>query len=293
MALSLTEEGLKMNESTDGTSRGEFLARGAGLAGLAAGAGVLASGLVGRTDTARAGELFPAFSTAAVADAWFYDDLIGRSTDAIMGMHVATSGTGAGWTAANTQGRFGVWTGGTGTTSSGLAELQTQVGAAPYPISLRVPGIYLRLGAFVRIPTLSTSGQRFWVGVGFGRATGTRKCLFRYKDDVNGGKWQAYVTDDAGTAWTAQDTGITVTAGTWYQLEIDVYEIGGGDYGAEFYVDGIPVCAFDEPGAGSDTIPNNGWMGVGIEKTVGTTERTVDVDAYWFNASTSRYVVGA
>jgi hypothetical protein len=282
-----------MKRKTNGpmaTSRGRFLAG----AGSVLGAGALARALGLHSEEAKANDTFPAWGWNALfeydAEVWFYDDLFTSASGPLMGMEPAGIGTGAGWTSPNEAGRFGVWVGGTGSTSSGRAELRTMIGSAPFPIPLRMPDTWMRIGALVKVPTLSTSGQRFWVSFGLARpGAANRHCLFRYRDDVNGGKWQAYVSNDAGTAWTPQDTGISVVAGTWYQLEITFYEFQAGSFGAEFWIDGTARAAFDEPGGGSNTLPSDSYMVVGIEKTVGTTERTLAVDAYWLDAMPRRH----
>lgn len=204
----------------------------------------------------------------------------------------------------------GILTLGTGTTAGGYAGLRGADTAGTIPLKTG----RIRVGWLVRIPTLSTGTQRFATGAGLntvvgGTAAKTGKgAYFYYKDDVNSGKFQAVVCDDIGNIVTA-DTGVTVEAGTWYMLEVEItstthqatYTIGPdtvtieeGLYTATFFLNDEEVASIT-PYVGSYYIGRRYFAkfsspGVAIEKTVGTTERTMDVDfGYVYGEIASRY----
>lgn len=216
------------------------------------------------------------------------DDFLGDPT--VPGvMRPVVSGTGAGWSAPQEAGRYGVWKGTTGSTSSGRAELAGAIGSAPFPVPVQPHGSQpggFRLGALVKVPILSTSAQRFAVTVGLGRFTSTQRALHvRYSDDLNGGAWElAWQPDGSATFATdpLDDGGaVAVVAGAWYEIEILVGVPGSGLVWV--LVNGVAKAqlAMSIPDA---NWPTTGWPNVGIEKRAGTTARELDVDAYWFAA---------
>jgi hypothetical protein len=137
---------------------------------------------------------------------------------------------------------------------------------------------YWRAESEVRIPTLSVAAQRFIVRAGFIEQSinsdGSDGCFFKYSDNVNNvpaAKWQGVCL--SGGSSTVCDSGITVNAATWYRLTVVVNAAGTS---ADFRINGTSACTVIA------TIPTTAGhvtgRGVSIQKTVGTTDRDLDVD---------------
>lgn len=77
-----------------------------------------------------------------------------------------------------------------------------------------------------------------------------RGMLFRYSDDINGGRFQAVVRQSADVE-TLFDTGVVVMPDTWYRLKICINAAGTE---ANFYIDGTLVASATQNLA---TGPNN------------------------------------
>jgi hypothetical protein len=69
-----------------------------------------------------------------------------------------------------------------------------------------------------------------------------RGLLFRYSDDINGGRFQVVVRSTANVE-TLIDTGVTVATDNWYRLKICVNAAGTE---AQFYIDGTLVAVATE-----------------------------------------------
>jgi hypothetical protein len=69
-----------------------------------------------------------------------------------------------------------------------------------------------------------------------------RGMLFRYSDDINGGRFQAVIRQSADVE-TLIDTGVVVMPDTWYRLKICVNATGTE---AHFYIDGTLVATATE-----------------------------------------------
>lgn len=197
------------------------------------------------------------------------------SSPAGEGVVAVFSGTGANIGAINvsTGGHHGAARLQTGTTSSGECQLRGGTNG------IDVGAGRMRLGSLVRVPTLSTGTERFYVAVGFknydatlGTSTTGNTIYLRYADHLNSGKWQAACSD--GATATLADSGVTVTAGQWYWIEIDVAADGSE---AKFYIDGTlrATIAADMPTGAINHHP------AVINKTVGTTSRSFDIDFYY------------
>ncbi len=227
---------------------------------------------------------FPGFTKFHDASAppyfWVHSDFCDVSANninlstACEGMVSAFSGTGSGVTAAQvTTGHHN----GTvrlvpGTTSTGIAQVRSSHWNMP-PGSGR-----LRMGALVRVPTVSDGTDTFFCGMGFkdfdgswsNLVTGGNAIVIRYSHGTNSGKWQAGA---CGGASSSVDLGVTVVANTWYWLEIDVAADGSE---AKFYVNGAL-------GGTLNTNMPTAALGyaVGTQKTLGTTSRSFDCDYYY------------
>lgn len=130
----------------------------------------------------------------------------------------------------------------------------------------------------LRVPTLSDGTNTFTVSVGFmddfgnGVANGAQ---IKYSHGLNTGKLQG-VTTAASSASTV-DLGITVVAGTWYKLRIEVNAAGTL---VTFYVNGT------SSGTLSTTIPS-ATTGVGVSnvKSLGTSSRNLDLDYLMYDVT--------
>ena len=128
-------------------------------------------------------------------------------------------------------------------------------------------------GSF-RIPTLSDGSNRFTVRAGFidtGAGDGTDGAFLRYADNVNSGKFQCVTR--AASSETATDTGVTAVAGDWYAFEIVV---NSGATSATCAINGA-VVATNSTNVPSGTGQETG-IAAGVYKSVGTTERVLDLD---------------
>lgn len=85
-------------------------------------------------------------------------------------------------------------------------------------------GVTWKYSAIVRIPTLSDATNTFEVMVGFIDPSGGGDVVdgayVYYRHDTNGGRWEYRTRSDS--VQTAVDSGVSVTAGSWYLVEISV-----------------------------------------------------------------------
>lgn len=177
--------------------------------------------------------------------------------------------------------RYGLATLATGTATNGRATV-----LSPLSDSIKLSTGQAYYEAIVKTPTsLSDATNRYALLCGFSDNAITLSpvtaILFRYRDNINSGKWQAYAYNSLGN--TTLDLGITVAANTWYRLEIAVDRSSGG---ASFYIDGVYRGRVD-----STSIPTSAEpMGchATILKAAGTTARTAYLDYLEFSQEVSR-----
>lgn len=202
----------------------------------------------------------------------------------------ATSGTtGAAVTFATVLGtlgvqsnRYGIASLDTGTNTTGRANIIS-------PVSDQiVPGFgRLSFTAIIRTPaSLSDATNRYGIKVGIGNVTTAitdgSGVHFRYRDNINSGKWQAYTVDNAGTP-TQTDLGITVAASTWYTLEAFI----NADATKTVYViNGTPCATVDLALQSGTTV--YGGMNAMILKATGTTSRVMYIDYIDFRQEVTR-----
>ncbi len=167
----------------------------------------------------------------------------------------------------------------------GIAQLQTSTDAAAWAYigSPNLEGVLLgngdtwRYTTSVRLPSasnaLSTGTQRYTVRAGFINFANSEGngCYFRYSDNINTGKWQGYC-ESSGVSSTC-DVGTTVALGTWYKLGVVVNSAGTS---ADFQLNGTSACQVTTniPTAAANA---TGW-GTSLTKSVGTTDRHLDID---------------
>jgi hypothetical protein len=134
-------------------------------------------------------------------------------------------------------------------------------------------GDYWRYEAVVRIPTLSTSGQRFTTFAGFndqsGIADATDGCYFRYSDNINSAEWQGVCANNS--TQSVCDTNIAVAAATYYRLTVAVNSAGNS---TDFQVNGVSTCQV------TGNIPTTRTTGfaAGIIKSVGAPAASLWID---------------
>lgn len=159
----------------------------------------------------------------------------------------------------------------TGTTATGRA------GQRGYPAAIRFSGGAWVYEAAIRLTTLSDATNTYSSWAGFGdqiSAEPVDGAYFRYTHSVNSGEFEC-VTSSNSTR-TAVDTGVTVAAGTWYRLRIEVNAAGTS---VQCYVDGTAATG----GANTTNIPTaagreTSTMPFAVLKSVGTTARTFNID---------------
>jgi hypothetical protein len=186
----------------------------------------------------------------------------------------SSGGTGSGVSFFNVgsydEGRIGIAFMQTGTTTTGTARFHTNqydqiiFGTKP-----------ARFQAMIQIPTLSDATNRFIVRCGFSdnfSSVGTDAALIDYVDNVNGGRWNLWTASNGSTS--SADSGVTVSANTWYRLEAEVNRTGTL---VTYFINGSRV------GSISTNIPTGTSQGTGfmiyILKSAGTTSRNLNVDS--------------
>lgn len=203
------------------------------------------------------------------------------------------SGTGAGWTGRNS-GTAGAGTG-QGTVTSGqeygFANIARGTVATGFGLLERgVSSLALGSGRFqykvrVRVPTLSTSSQEFMVSLGLNdtiTASGDTDCVRFIYDRANHGDFWCVETRSNTTATTtildgsAGNVTKSVTANQYYWLYADTNAAGTN---VDFYIDGILVKSH------TTNIPTTSTRALGanlyILGSVGTANRTINVDTWW------------
>ena len=174
----------------------------------------------------------------------------------------------------------GIWCANTGVTLAGRVFL---ISRSP---SINVGTNKSRFGCWLLTSTLlSTPTDRYMLRAGIGSITLPNTILFgiffEYTDNENGGRWQILCED--GVAESSTDTGITVTAGTWYKLE---WEINAAGTLVEAFIDNVSV------GTVTTNIPTGTGFGhfvnIHIMKLTGILNRPVYWDAYYWTQDVTR-----
>ena len=143
-------------------------------------------------------------------------------------------------------------------------------------------GDYWRYETSTRIPTISTSGQRFTYVAGFNDNAGDAVdgCYFRTSDNINTGRWQGVCRNNSTETVcdTASTSTTQVAANTWYRLTVSVNAAGNS---ADFQVNGSTTNGSGRCQVASNIPTSTGretdWANT-IIKNVGTTSRTVNID---------------
>jgi hypothetical protein len=204
-----------------------------------------------------------------------FDDfrLVSTTGAGTLGWQVTSSGTSAAGLAsvAGELNCLGVAGSTTGTTATGrssryLGLNDTHFGQGSISFSWKI-----------RIPILSDATNRFVVYLGWGDTSGSGDMVdgvyFTYSDTINTGNWT--LNTSSSSIRTALSSNIPVNT-NWTKLTATVNDFGTT---ADFYIDGILA------GTISTNIPTAPARQTGalvkIEKTVGTTARTIYYDYYY------------
>jgi len=159
-----------------------------------------------------------------------------------------------------------------GTTTSGRASLESFNGN-----NRILAGGTQTIEWRVRVPTLSSAGQRYITRVGMmdSSAAGdpANGVYFKYSDNVNSGQWQG-ITRNASTSTTVSSS-VAVTAAVWHKLRFQVNAAGTN---VDFYIDDALI------GSATTNIPTANPMRFMVtqEKTVGTTNIDLLADSLYY-----------
>ena len=201
-----------------------------------------------------------------------HEDFIGDNL--LPGWTDNSSGTGAQVNRVAVQGRPGVHDFNTGTTATGQAVITKWNGGALWPA---IGELECSVGVYV--PILGTAPENFsaWIGLTdqtSGSIDPSNAYCFKYNPTAGPypGNWALMARN--GGAETQADSGITVAATTWYDLQIKVNAAGTS---AEYFINGVSVgtIATNLPAATNPIAPN-----VRMRKTAGTTARSLYVDYF-------------
>lgn len=217
------------------------------------------------------GELFMGRGHTVVAD-----DLYFISTTSIYagGVTAHSNGTGATimsqWGEDNHPGEVTITT---GTTSSG----RTALAANEDPLHVPLGSGKVRFGIVARTATASDGTNTYTIRMGLGDTWDgehVNGVYFRYTHSVNGGEWQGVCR--ASNTESTLDTNVA-TDFVFHTFEA---EVNADASSVEFFIDG------SSKGTITSNIPvepdNVTFMPATIRKTLGSTSRQMDIDAYWY-----------
>lgn len=222
----------------------------------------------------------------------FFEDFINNAT--ITPYMISTVATGTNTVATiptfgGTDQRIGILLQSTGASATGTAFLTGGGTISLLNLGNLAIGNSVTVAINIRIPTLSVGGQRFIYFFGLGDQNGatesTDGAYFKYTDNLSAGQFEFVTANNSTRVATA--SGITVAAGTQYNLKVIVTNILG-TLTAFWYINGNQV------GTTTTGLPittgRDLTIFTGIQKTVGTTARTVEVDWVYLNYETNRSI---
>ena len=144
---------------------------------------------------------------------------------------------------------------------------------------------HLSAEALLSIPTLSDPTERCWTYFTIDDVPGTTSASgtannntvgIRYYHGTNSGKWELFTRNNSGTESTA-DSGITVTVDMLYLLRI---EVDKSKTEVRYYINNSFVGRITSNLPNSNTCSPRIWL----QKTAGTTARTLRLHAFSFQA---------
>ena len=176
----------------------------------------------------------------------------------------------------------GIWCMETGTTAAGRVFI---IGHAGRGFHFGTGGT-VRCGSIVEIGLLSTAAEEYVARAGVMSIVLPNTILFgigfEYQFDQNGGRWQG-ITNDVGES--SLDTGVAVTANTWFNLE---FEVNAAGTSVEFFINGASVGTL----ATSANIPGgtgfDQFYNAHIMKLAGVLNRSFYLDHYYLDLGVTR-----
>jgi hypothetical protein len=213
----------------------------------------------------------------------FFDDLFSVPPAAGNSTGLYQSGTGGTWAlvANDWPGRAGIISVSTQASATGQAVIRLE------PTAVLFGGGAHTFETSVQVPVLSTGTERFGVAAGFSDAnslTPTDGAAFLYDEGgvatgTAAAYWQTSTAANGVRTYNTGLTQVTVTAGQWYRLRV---EVNAAATAAAFYVDGVLIAthvANIPSGAGRQT-----GLATGIVKSIGVTARLAYVDYVEYTA---------
>lgn len=226
--------------------------------------------------------------------AFFEDDFLYFASNVNAPYPWAYQANGGGAAAQNgqpTAAHPGVRTLSTGTDTTGEAMMLRGTSSEGTNGNIVLGGGYHELNFVLNLSTLSTVSEEYtlWFGLGSGLEAflthpGNYAAVFRYLRTTST-DWQG-ITRSGGSTTTASGGSNVAVATGWNNFKMTINAAGTS---VSFYVNGtlIGTSASNIPTSASNPIS----IGIVIQKSAGTTARTVDVDyVSWFNQlTTSRF----
>ena len=108
--------------------------------------------------------------------------------------------------------------------------------------------------------------------------------LFRYRDNINSGRWQLYTNVGSTGLTQSVDSGVTVAVSTWYRLEC---RINATATLAQFYINGAYVGQIVGDIPIDPVVDVTGFL-IQIVKSAGTSSRAIIVDYADFQMAVTR-----
>lgn len=200
------------------------------------------------------------------------EDWIAGTTAGTLNWSNENAGTGAAPSIEDTQvdaSHWGILELHTGSTATGRSG--TDLGSSATTHSILPSGGNGFSEWLIKIPTLSTAGERYAFGIGYGdifNAEFTNGSYFYYDESV-GTTWLAK-TANAATR-TSVDTAVTVVAGAWIKLRIE----NSGSTSRRFFINGTLVATI------TTNIPTTAISpAANVRKSAGTTTRLIYIDYF-------------
>jgi hypothetical protein len=143
--------------------------------------------------------------------------------------------------------------------------------------------------AIVQTPSsLSDATNRYAVIAGFNdllnNINGGSAVMFRYRDNINSGRWQLYSTLYSTGLTQSVDSGVTVAVSTWYRLECRINAVATL---AQFYINGAYVGQIVGDIPIDPVVDVTGFL-TQIVKSVGTSSRAIIIDYADFQMAVTR-----
>ena len=166
----------------------------------------------------------------------------------------------------------------TGTTTTGRAAVEPHQGL----LFLFDSGSLCRVGARVKMPTVSDGTDTYRVVIGLGDMTSATPAhgIF-FRSPTAAGNWRAVVRD-GGADIADIDTGIATDAAAFHTFTVEYVPV----VGARWYIDGILRASLAN--VDIENLDNLASWGVGIHKSAGIANRICEVDCLSWDMPSGR-----